>query len=88
MSMIELEDKYTIDCTLEACEPDIALVLAINKAKPETLWTVVEGDDSNLYAIAGYHLVNRLHYVVTLEEWSDDGEQYLWCEFEEDDDDG
>ena len=100
MSMIEFDDKYTGDPAynhdgeegqdgfLETFEPSITQVQIVNTLRPKTLWTVVEGDDGNLYIVAGYHLVNRLHYVVTVEEWSDDGEEYMWCEFEEDDDDG
>lgn len=29
------------------------------------IWTLVEGDDDNLYITNGYHLVNRLNYFVT-----------------------
>lgn len=45
-----------------------------------TVWTIVEGDDGNLYAITGFHIVNRLYYAVTKEEWTDEDEQreYKW----------
>lgn len=29
------------------------------------IWTLVDGDDGNLYIINGYHLVNRVNYFVT-----------------------
>lgn len=32
---------------------------------PSYIWTLVEGDDGNLYIVNGYHLVNRLNYFVT-----------------------
>ena len=32
---------------------------------PRCIWTLVEGDDGNLYIVDGYHLVNRLNYFVT-----------------------
>jgi hypothetical protein len=32
---------------------------------PRYVWTLVDGDDGNLYIVNGYHLVNRLNYFVT-----------------------
>jgi hypothetical protein len=34
------------------------------------VWTVVEGDEDTLYAMAGYHVVNRVGYLVTREPWT------------------
>lgn len=44
------------------------------------VWTIVEGDDGNLWALTGYHVVNRLHYVITEEEWTeaDSDIDYRW----------
>lgn len=44
------------------------------------VWTVVEGDDGKLYAITGMHIVNKLHYVVTEEPWTEEDESidYKW----------
>ena len=48
------------------------------KAQPnKRIWTIVDGDDDDLLIIAGYHFVNRLGYLVTNEEWSDEYETYL-----------
>jgi hypothetical protein len=33
------------------------------------VWTIIEGDDDTLYYTAGYHLVNRLGYIVTENPW-------------------
>ena len=42
------------------------------------VWTVVEGDTGkDLWIIAGYHYVNRIGYLITEQEWEDDGESYL-----------
>lgn len=41
---------------------------------PNHVWTVVDsGDDSdgNWYALPGFHVVNKLGYVMTREAWSD-----------------
>lgn len=32
---------------------------------PRCIWTLVDGDDGNLYIVDGYHLVNRLNYFIT-----------------------
>ena len=40
------------------------------------IWTIIDEEDK-LYIIAGYHFVNRLGYLVTDEEWSDENETYL-----------
>lgn len=32
---------------------------------PKCIWTLVDGDDGNLYIVDGYHLVNRINYFVT-----------------------
>ena len=47
------------------------------KAQPnKRRWTIIdEGDE--LFFIAGYHFVNRLGYLITDEEWSDEYETYL-----------
>jgi len=44
------------------------------------VWTVVEGDSGKLYAITGFHIVNKLHYAVTVEPWTeeDEGIDYKW----------
>ena len=33
---------------------------------PRCIWTLVDGDDGNLYIVNGYHFVNRINYFVTL----------------------
>lgn len=39
------------------------------------IWTIVDGSsDSNMYLITGYHLVNRVGYVVCENAWIEDME--------------
>lgn len=40
------------------------------------IWTIVD-EEGKLYVIAGFHIINRLGYLVTNEEWSDEFETYL-----------
>ena len=55
------------------------------------VWTIMEsgdGDDDALYVSAGYHLVNRIGYIVTEKPWETGIEDAIWMEddFESDDD--
>jgi len=46
----------------------------VRDQSPNHVWTVVDyGDDSdgNWYALPGFHVVNKLGYVMTREAWSD-----------------
>jgi len=40
------------------------------------IWTIIDEEDK-LFFIAGFHIVNRLGYLITDEEWSDEYETYL-----------
>ena len=40
--------------------------LAFVRDQPaDRIWSLVQGDDGDLYVVSGYHLVNRLGYFVT-----------------------
>jgi hypothetical protein len=39
---------------------------AVRKADPNTVWSVIEGSDSeNLYLVPGFHVVNLVGYVIS-----------------------
>lgn len=42
------------------------------------VWTIVDADDDNLYALAGYHVVNRVGYIVTEVPWEHGDEEGVW----------
>lgn len=44
---------------------ELDYVLSIANTEPARVWTLVEGDDSNLYITSGCHFVNRLAYFIT-----------------------
>lgn len=44
------------------------------------VWTVVEGDNGDWIALAGFHIVNRLGYVVTRLPWDNPLQQAYWIE--------
>lgn len=62
---------------LETFGEELETVLKINKDSPRKLWTVTE-DEGNLYISAGYHLFNRLYYIVTENEWNSEDESYIY----------
>ncbi len=37
----------------------------VRSQDPRTIWTLVDGDDDNQYVISGYHLVNRIGYLIS-----------------------
>ena len=54
----------------ETCGEELEFVLEQDNNK---IWTIVDGDTTdNLYIVSGYHLVNRVGYVVTEKEWDTD----------------
>lgn len=45
-----------------------------------TVWTVVDTDDGHWIAQPGFHVVNKLGYVVTQKPWSDSEIEAFWFE--------
>ncbi len=43
----------------------------VQAANPNCVWTLVEGDTGKWYVVDGYHLVNRVGYLVTKEPYGD-----------------
>lgn len=37
----------------------------IRETNSNNVWTLVDGDNGKLYIIQGYHLVNRVNYLIT-----------------------
>ena len=51
--------------------------LFVRNTDPKRVWTIVEGDES-LWVIAGFHIVDRLGYLITQTPWTSDAETYLY----------
>lgn len=49
-------------CLFNVTGKEFKHVLAQN---PKTIWTVLEGDEGQLFIDSGLHIVNRLGYIVT-----------------------
>lgn len=58
----------------------------VKDADRRYVWTVVEDPEGNLIAMAGFHVVNKIDYVLTLKPWENGKEQAMWCPNDMDDD--
>ena len=38
------------------------------------VWTIIEGDDDTMFIVNGVHFVNRIGYLITREEWTEETE--------------
>lgn len=56
-------------CLYETYGPELAYVRAQN---PNTVWTVVDGDEGQIVIVSGFHFVNRIGYLVTSYPFEDD----------------
>jgi len=77
-TIVEGLSEHGADSMLETFGKDLELVLEQAKINPKKVWTVVDGQEDNLIVIAGYHLCNRVHYIITEEEWKDENEEYIY----------
>lgn len=49
-------------CLFDTTGPELDF---IQQSNPLTVWTVVDGEDGDLYVISGCHFVNRIGYLVS-----------------------
>lgn len=63
---------------LETYGKDLEVIRKQAKENVKKVWTLVDGQENNLIAITGYHLINRVNYIITEEEWKNENEEYLW----------
>jgi len=42
--------------------------------KGNNVWTIIEGDDDSMFIVNGVHFVNRIGYLITREEWTEETE--------------
>jgi hypothetical protein len=62
---------------------ELDYVLSIANTEPARVWTLVDGDDGNLYITSGYHLVNRVNYFITHNPCELEYEEYPYFIYEE-----
>ena len=90
LSMDEFNSKYTYnediksiaftqegeEGMLETYNEDVELAVKIANETPKNIWTMVDADEG-MVLHSGYHLVNRIYYVVTNEPAANENESYL-----------
>lgn len=52
-------------CFFETYGAELEYVRSVARENPLRVWTVVEGDSGKWYVGQGYHLVNRIGYLIT-----------------------
>jgi hypothetical protein len=73
--------KYPDDSLIhfETYGEEVEFVKAQYAINPKTIWTEVDGDEGT-YIVAGWHLVNRIHYYITENAWDDEWTEVpTWC---------
>jgi len=77
----EDDDKF------ETYGEELDYVRSVVDTEPRRVWTLVDGEDGNLYIVDGYHLVNRLNYFITKKPLEGNGflevPYYIFDEVEE-----
>jgi len=63
-------------CMFETYGPELDFVQSQN---PKTIWTLIDGENDNIVYIAGFHLVNRIGYLITEVPW-ETGDEEIECE--------
>ena len=49
-------------CLFETYGPELDFV---RQQDPRTVWTIVDGDDGDMYVVSGLHFVNRIGYLIS-----------------------
>lgn len=65
---------------------ELGVVLGVNLMDTRKVWTLIEGDEG-LWVTNGYHLVNRLNYLITDIPYEGEEEfmDVLYMDYEDDD---
>jgi hypothetical protein len=58
-------------CLFETYDEELAFV---RSQDARTIWTLVDGDDGSQYVISGYHVVNRIGYLISTIPFPDDAD--------------
>ena len=69
-----IDDNASWDgCMFETYGSELMYVYNIAK-EGNNVWTIIEGDDDTIFITSGIHLVNRIGYLITEEEWTEETE--------------
>ena len=72
-----LDDNASFSgCMFETYGEEVDYVFKLSKTTKK-VWTIIEGDDDTLFYVTGFHLVNRLGFLVTEESYEEESEVKL-----------
>jgi hypothetical protein len=79
-----IQNPHESECFhFETYGEEYDIVLANHKANPNTVWTVVDGEDGELYVQLGLWLCDRVHYIITEEPAHWPVKDFRYCENDE-----
>lgn len=71
-------DEYESIKLYETYGEDYNYVRENSGEKCEFLWTIIESDNGNLYISPGFHLVNRMNYILARIPWEENQRDYKY----------
>ena len=77
------QDGELVEDKFETYGEELDYVLKVAYTEPKRIWTLVDGDDGNLYITSGYHLVNRINYFITHNPCELEYEEYPYFIYED-----
>ncbi len=57
----------------------------VKRQNPLTIWTLLDGDDGDMYVLSGPHFVNRIGYLISMFPRADDATVQVRIEMDRDD---
>lgn len=64
--------------------PDVRKYIDEKGFTHKNVWTIIDGDNSdNLFACAGFHIVNAIDYIVTEKEWTHENQTAEWLNYDD-----
>lgn len=53
----------------------------VKEQKNTKVWTLIDGESETTWLVAGFHIVNRIGYIVTKKEWTDENEEFAMDDY-------
>ena len=51
---------------------ELDYVMQIQNDTPNRIWTIIEGESGELFYMTGFHLVNRMGFLISNEPWNEE----------------
>ena len=61
------EDAAYDGCMFETYGEQLEYVLSTHQHSPQNIWTLVEGENNDMWLSPGYHYIDRLAYIISKE---------------------